>query len=89
MASTHFLFAVPSQGELASRHQSGGLLSSFDLKFLVHAMIACTIVVFWLRLISIRYDQNEPPVIGKRIPFVGHLIGFWKHGIMYFKVLAE
>jgi hypothetical protein len=36
------------------------------------------------RLISVKYDPREPPLISHPIPFIGHVIGMFRHGAKYF-----
>ncbi|RHZ56949.1 hypothetical protein CDV55_104934 [Aspergillus turcosus] len=35
-------------------------------------------------ILRIRHDPREPPVVHNGIPFIGHMIGFLRHGIDYY-----
>jgi hypothetical protein len=39
------------------------------------------------RFLSIDYDTREPPLIKSRIPYIGHLIGLFRHGAKYFDLV--
>ena len=82
-------FALSSHGRLASIYQPSTFLSSFDSKFLVYLISTSVIVAALINLALARDDRKEPPEIYARVPLVGHIAGFWKHGIIYFKTLAE
>jgi hypothetical protein len=46
-----------------------------------------TLTVFFIaanRFLSVKYDPREPPIISHPVPFVGHVIGMFKHGAKYF-----
>ena len=82
-------FALSSPGQLAFTHQPNILLSSFNSKYLVLLVSATVLIAALINRILPRSDGKEPPEIQARIPLVGHIAGFWKHGIVYFKELAE
>ena len=85
-------FALSSHGEMASTHQPSTFLSSLDSKLLVSLISTTVLIAAVVNLISPRSDRKErkePPEIYARVPLVGHIAGFWKHGIIYFKTLAE
>ncbi|KAL4864695.1 hypothetical protein BDV12DRAFT_200858 [Aspergillus spectabilis] len=33
-------------------------------------------------------DSREPPAVGSKIPFIGHLVGMLQHGVEYFNILT-
>jgi hypothetical protein len=39
------------------------------------------------RFLSVKHDPQEPPLILPKIPYIGHLIGFLRHGNDYMQVL--
>lgn len=39
------------------------------------------------RLLSVKHDPREPPLISPKIPYIGHLIGFLRHGNDYMQVI--
>ena len=36
------------------------------------------------RALRPHHARNEPPIVASRIPFIGHLLGLFKHGTRYF-----
>ncbi len=40
-----------------------------------------------IRYLQIQHDPREPPVIPQGIPYVGHLIGIFRHGLRYYQVI--
>ncbi|KAH9992555.1 cytochrome P450 [Xylariaceae sp. FL0662B] len=36
-----------------------------------------------------KHDHAEPPIVRSRIPFLGHLLGLFRFGISYYKMLRE
>lgn len=83
------LFALSSHGELATIYQSSASFSSCGSKILVSLILTLTIVGALINLIHVQNDRKEPPEVYARVPFLGHIFGFWRHGIIYFKILAE
>lgn len=49
--------------------------------------LAATVVVALHRSLSIQHDSREPPLINTRIPYVGHVLGIFKHGGKYFDII--
>ena len=85
-------FALSSHGELASIHQPSTFLSSLDNKLLISLISTAVIIAAVVDMIfprSDRKERKEPPEIYAGVPLVGHIAGFWRHGIIYFKTLAE
>ena len=43
-----------------------------------------------LRLLEVRISKHvagEPPVVGTRVPIIGHLLGLVRHGVSYYRAL--
>jgi hypothetical protein len=51
---------------------------------LVLFCLGVVIVIASKRIFDVKYDPREPPIISHPIPFIGHVIGMFKHGASYF-----
>jgi hypothetical protein len=52
---------------------------------LLFALGVLIIVVLTTRtILHVHYDPREPPIIPQSIPYIGHLIGIFRHGAAYF-----
>ncbi len=47
--------------------------------------LVLAIVLFFSRLLEIKVDPREPPVVHPRIPYIGHIIGFLSSGPLFLK----
>jgi len=49
-------------------------------------LLAAAILAFGYtrRLLTLRHDSREPPLISADIPLVGHMIGLIRYGISYY-----
>lgn len=52
------------------------------LLFMLGALSIVFVVAKWL--LHVDYDPREPPIIPHPIPYVGHIIGMFRHGAAYF-----
>lgn len=48
--------------------------------------VAAVLLVCWQRL-SVNLDPREPPLLKPKIPYIGHIIGLFKHHTAYFTML--
>lgn len=54
-------------------------------KLLVTVSFIVTVFVINSKsLFGVKYDPREPPIISHPIPFIGHVIGMFRHGAKYF-----
>ena len=44
------------------------------------------LLVCWQRL-SVKLDPREPPLLKPKLPYIGHIIGIFRHEIFYFNML--
>lgn len=46
------------------------------------------VVVYFLldRYFMPKHAVNEPPLFTSPIPYIGHLIGLWRHGSLYYRI---
>lgn len=67
------------------------LLSTFTLDFRTLAVIVvCGLVaLLWkvAKAAQVDHDPREPAVVSHSIPYVGHLLGVFKHGLRYYQVV--
>ncbi len=45
------------------------------------------IVAFVSRMLYTPSDPREPPLVKSNIPFIGHIIGIFRHKMEYFELL--
>jgi cytochrome P450 len=51
------------------------------------AIAVATLLTAAHRFLSIDYDSREPPLIKSKVPYIGHLIGLFKHGARYYDLV--
>jgi hypothetical protein len=51
--------------------------------------IAITLVILAIvrKFFHTTYDPREPPVIPHWLPYIGHVIGMFRHGAKYFTII--
>jgi len=49
-------------------------------------VLLALIAICW-RLLPSSTDPREPPIIKPSIPFIGHIIGIYRHKMEYFEML--
>ena len=54
--------------------------------FIIIALLVTGSVL--LRRLSITRDHREPPIVGSRIPIIGHLLGLIRHDAEYLSILT-
>ena len=62
------------------------LASAHPVALLVLFLLFLVTLFVYSRL-HIAYNPHEPPVIGSKIPLVGHMIGMAQWGSKYFEIL--
>ncbi len=53
----------------------------------VVAVILAGVSYFFMRLRLHKHDPQEPALIPQAIPYIGHVLGIFKHGFGYYKVI--
>lgn len=65
------------------------ILDNWSLGFVSATLCVIAFVVSAYKLCSRpRETSHTPPIIPQTIPFVGHLVGLFKHGFEYFEHLG-
>lgn len=54
---------------------------------LLGLLLLSFVVYFANQRFGPKYDPKEPPVLPQRLPYLGHLIGLWRHGLSYYRTL--
>jgi hypothetical protein len=64
-------------------HGTLAILGQHRVAFIV-SWVLITLLIVAKRFFAIEYDPREPPIISHPIPYVGHVIGMFRHGASYF-----
>lgn len=55
--------------------------------FVVGMLFCAALVLLCLRLLAVKMDPREPPLVPSSIPYVGHAVGMFKHQFAYLPML--
>jgi hypothetical protein len=53
----------------------------------VGLLVVVGIWIFSRRALNYKYDSREPPIIHPKVPYIGHILGMYRHGAKYFGVV--
>ncbi|TVY15750.1 Cholesterol 7-alpha-monooxygenase [Lachnellula arida] len=65
-----------------------GILDSISNRHMALLVIMLSVVVLWWQP-SVTMDSLEPPLLKPIVPYIGHIIGFFRHQTKYLEILHQ
>ena len=63
------------------------LFKEYSTAVVVGLLVVVGIWIFSRRTLGCKYDSREPPIIHPKVPYIGHILGMYRHGAKYFGVV--
>jgi len=63
------------------------IIALANSKALIGLALISVVIIIVRRLLRVDYDPREPPLVPQRIPYIGHVIGMFRHGANYFEII--
>jgi hypothetical protein len=60
------------------------LFKEYSTAIVVGLLVVIGIWTFSRRALNLKYDSREPPIIHPKVPYIGHILGMYRHGAKYF-----